>query len=153
LLRGITRGALIAALYAALTLLFAPLSYSYLQVRISEALTVLPILTPTAIPALFVGTLLANLLSPVGWPDVVFGSLLTLIAATVTYHLRKHAFFALLSPVLVNAFGVSAYLFSFYRIPYWLSVATVGLGEAIAVFLLGYPLLRILQSRKRELNI
>jgi uncharacterized membrane protein len=153
LLREVTRGALIAALYAALTLIFAPLSYSYVQLRISEALTVLPIVTPTAIPALFVGTLLANLLSPVGWPDIVFGSLLTLIAAAGTYYLRRRVFFALLSPVLVNAFGVSAYLFSFYRIPYWLSVATVALGEALVVFLLGYPLLRVMQSRMREWNI
>lgn len=153
MLKEITRGALIASLYAALTVLFAPVSFSYLQVRISEALTVLPILTPAAVPALFVGTLLANFLSPVGWPDVVFGSLLTLVAATGTYYLRRRVFLALLSPVVVNAFGVSAYLYSFYKIPYWLSVGTVALGELIAVFLLGYPLLRVLRSRRREWNI
>jgi len=150
----LAQGALIAALYAVLTLIppLNSISYGPVQVRVSEALTVLPILTPVAIPALFLGCLVANILGPVGLYDILFGPLFTLIAAYGTYRLRKNTFLALSSPVLVNAFGVSLYLPLIFKppaifglSPYWASVLTVGAGEVIAVFVLGYPLLKALR--------
>jgi uncharacterized membrane protein len=97
----------IAAVYIVLSLTFAPISFGVYQVRVSEALTVLPFLTPAAVPGLFVGVLVANNFGGIGWVDVVFGSLLTLLAALGTrgmYHLSRTAFsniVALLAPVLL----------------------------------------------------
>ena len=86
----LTQGAAIAALYVVLTLIFAPISFGEMQVRISEALTILPLFTPAAIPGLFVGCILANLLGGAIVWDVVFGSLATLIGAVGGYLLRKN---------------------------------------------------------------
>lgn len=159
----VTQAALIAAVYVALTLALAPISFAAVQLRVSEALTVLPILTPAAVPGLFVGALIANALgSPFGIVDVVFGSLLTLIAAALTRYLRKRTFLALLPPVVANALGVPAYLIFLTQLPrmpigqvtlspYWAAVATIGAGEAAAVFGIGYPLLVVLRRFAREL--
>ena len=82
--------ALIAALYAALTLAFQPISYGAVQFRISEALTLLPVLFPQAVPGLTLGCLISNLFNPMGATvyDVVFGTLATLIAAVITWRMR-----------------------------------------------------------------
>lgn len=155
--RHITQAALVAAIYVALTLVFQPISFHVVQLRISEALTVLPMLSPAAVPGLFAGALIANALgSPFGLVDVALGSLLTLFAAILTRALRKWTFPALLSPVLVNALGVAAYLQFLTRMPvlriggasippYWAGALTIGAGEAAAVFALGYPLLVVLR--------
>ena len=82
------QGAIIAAMYAALTILFAPISYGAVQVRISEAFTILPLFTPAAIPGLFIGCLLANILGGAIVWDIIFGSLATLIGAALGYLLR-----------------------------------------------------------------
>ena len=82
--RALARGAIIAALYTALTVLLAPLSYGEVQIRFSEAFTLLPILMPEAVPALLVGCLLANILGGCTIFDIVFGSLATLLAALCT---------------------------------------------------------------------
>jgi uncharacterized membrane protein len=258
---------LIAAVYAVLTAALAPISFGVYQVRIAEALTVLPFLTPAAIPGLFIGCLIGNLFGGLGWLDIVFGSTITLLAALATraiYHLSKTrlanalAFFpaavlwvsaayllavegfefvlvgwlilavfanvaaarlaatygskgsvamvavaslallalamALLSdhpdqtsylfgglalagawlvtyvmtytfikgtnpnillaplpPVLFNAFGVSAYLAPLIEVDYWLCVQMVGIGQMVACYLLGLPLLLILKKRKNVL--
>ena len=89
--RALARGAIIAALYTALTVLLAPLSYGEVQIRFSEAFTLLPILMPEAVPALLVGCLLANILGGCTIFDIVFGSLATLLAALCT---RRRAFSA-----------------------------------------------------------
>ena len=85
----LTRGAIIAALYAAITLLLAPISYGEVQVRIAEALTLLPILLPEAVPALTIGCLLANILGGTTIFDILFGTLATLLAAICTRLLSK----------------------------------------------------------------
>ena len=87
--RALARGAIIAALYTALTVLLAPLSYGEVQIRFSEAFTLLPILMPEAVPALLVGCLLANILGGCTIFDIVFGSLATLLAALCTRPARK----------------------------------------------------------------
>lgn len=144
----LTRGAIIAAVYAALTLV-NPFGYEQVQVRISEALTVLPFFEPAAIPGLFVGCLIANLRSPFGLLDIIGGSLLTLIAAYLTWRIKKLVL-ALLPPVLINAFGVALIIKIVAEHPwaYLLIALSVGIGQAIAVYGLGYPLLLFMLKRK-----
>jgi uncharacterized membrane protein len=145
--KNVARIGIIAGLYLAITFLLAPFSFGPLQVRAAEALTLLPILYPEAIPGLFLGCLLANLLGPFGVVDIVFGSLTTLLAAIMTHYFR-HSFVAYLSPIFLNAFIVSLYLYAFFRIPYWPTVLTIGLGESIAVLALGIPLIRLIKIHK-----
>ncbi|MGI5822513.1 MAG: QueT transporter family protein [Dethiobacteria bacterium] len=147
--RQIARTGAIAGLYLALTFLFSGISFGPLQVRIAEALTLLPILFPEAVPALFLGCFLANLLGPYGAVDIVFGSLTTLLAALLTYRFRRLPL-GWLSPIVCNALGVSLYLYAFFRIPYWPTVLTIGLGESIAVLALGLPLLHLLKTREKQ---
>jgi len=260
---------LIAALYTVLSIAFLPISFGVYQIRVAEALTVLPFLTPAAIPGLFIGCLLANILGGMGWLDIVFGPLITLVAAILTrytYHFSKrftgrqlaafpvllmwvgavyllngfemsaqivvglglsaiafivaiigeklgstgksavswlwavritavlvtsyavhlmrvsadarlylfgglvliaatittmvlsriwftggnpNVLVAPLPPVLLNAFGVSAYLAPLIGVNYWFSVQMVGVGQLIACYLIGLPLLMLLGKRKR----
>ena len=147
----IARAAIIAALYAALTVLIIPGSYGIMQFRVSEALTVLPVFTPAAIPGLFIGCLVANIVSPVGLIDMVIGSAATLIAAVATYYLRdKNRLLALLPPVIVNAAMVGMELYYFYNVgfPLYACMLWVGLGEAGVCYLLGYPLSLLLDKYK-----
>ena len=148
---------IVGGLYAALSIGVAPLSYGVYQVRLAEALTVLPFLSRAAVPGLFVGCLLANLFGGMGWQDVVFGSLLTLAAAGLTSasarlpHRRTARWLAPLPPVVLNAFGVSLYLAPLLGYNYWFSVQMIGLGEVVACFVLGLPLLLIAERRLRHI--
>lgn len=146
----ITRIALIAALYAGLTVALAPISYGPLQVRVSEALTVLPIFFPEAVPGLFLGCLVANIFGGLGIYDIVFGSLLTLVAAYGTAKFRGHPVIALTSPVVVNGFGVPLYLSILFNMPYIVTALYVLAGEAAAVYLLG-GLVYLALSRRVEI--
>ena len=143
--RSVCLSAMIAALYAALTLLLAPISYGAIQCRISEAMTLLPILLPQAIPGLVIGCLVANLLSPVAIWDVIFGTLATLIAALGTYWLRKKPLLAALCPVVANGVIVGVMLAVFYALPLWMTMLEVAVGEAVAVAL-GFILLAALRK-------
>lgn len=142
----------IAALYAVLAY-FASIfgvAYGPIQCRFSEALCVLPFLFPAATPGLFVGCLVANLLSPYGALDIIFGSLATLLAAVWTQH-THHKWLAPLPPVLCNAVIVGAVI-SFQETGFTGAFAgtfaynavTVGVGEAIACYVLGGVLLTVL---------
>lgn len=144
--RLITRAGAIAAAYTVLTYLLAPISYGPVQLRISEALTVLPIFYPEAIPGLFVGVMVANILGGLGPWDIFGGSFVTLAGAFVTYRWRD-SIIAYLSPIVLNAFLISAYLSVLYGMPYWLTVLSIGASEAAVVFGIGYPLVRFLRSR------
>ncbi|MCG2807603.1 MAG: QueT transporter family protein [Coriobacteriia bacterium] len=169
----ITQAGVIAAVYAAFTLLIlqmpSQLGWGPVQFRVSEAVTVLALITPAAIPGLALGTLAANSfmvtqLGPIALLDVVFGSLATLIGAGWSWRFRERRLLALAGPVLSNALIVPAYLpamlvgIGFYRIPLlgldlessWLAmyafgVVAVGLGQAIVVYGLGWPLLAALE--------
>ena len=132
--RSLCISAAIAALYAALTLLLAPISYGDWQCRVSEALTMLPLLMPQAVPGLFVGCILANLLGPsAGIFDIVFGSLATLIAALGTWYLRKNKWLAAACPVVANGVIVGLVLSLSFHLPFLLTAIQVAAGEAIAV--------------------
>ena len=140
--RRLARGAVIAALYTALTLLLAPISYGQLQVRLSEALTLLPILLPEAVPALAIGCLLSNILGGCTIFDIVFGTLATLLAALCTRRLRGKFWFAAAMPVVFNGVIVGAVVHYCYSpaFPLPLCMLTVAIGEAIACMIVG-PLL------------
>jgi len=146
----------LASLYISFTILFAPISFGNIQVRVAEALTVLPYLTPLAIPALFIGVLLANIFGGLGPWDIIGGSLLTLLAAFLTHYLRKtdKPWLAPVPPILLNAFGVSAYLqfliegFEPSLKTYLFFVFTIGVGQLIACYVLGYPFLKYLIKSK-----
>ena len=139
--------ALIASTYSILTLVLGEFGFSWIQVRISEALTPLPFLMGfPAVAGLTLGCLVANWFSPIGLPDMIFGPLLTLTAALLSWKLNfERKVVACIYPVLVNAFGVSAYVSLFYGLPYMISVVTIAVGEFIAVVLVGYPLLRAIE--------
>lgn len=148
--KSLTKIAIIAAIYAGITIAVAPLSYAVMQIRISEAMTILPVFTPLAIPGLFIGCLIANLLSPVGFIDVVIGSLATLIGALGTYALRKHRVLAMFCPVIANAVLVGGMLYyvAGVNLPLWLCMMWVGLGEAAACFVVGLTLGKLLDRHK-----
>lgn len=145
----ITHAAVIAALYVVLTLVANAfgLANSAIQVRFSEALTILPYFTPAAIPGLFVGCLLANLMTGAALPDILFGSLATLLGAIFTRKLRKYKWMAPLPPIAANAILIPPVLLFAYGIkPYWFSLLTVTVGEIISCGVLGMILLFSLQK-------
>jgi uncharacterized membrane protein len=144
--RFIVEAAIIAAMYAALTILI-PGGSGQIQVRVSEALTVLPFFTPAAIPGLLVGCLIANLFVGAGPYDIIFGSLATLLAAFLTYKMPRK-FLAPLPPVVINAIVVAFILKMAMNAPLLFTMATVAVGEIIACYVLGYPLLLLLEKQK-----
>ncbi len=147
-----TQAALIAALYVVITWYINAfnLANGAIQLRISEALTILPVFTPAAIPGLFVGCLLSNTLTGCVIWDIIFGSLATLIGAFGTYLLRKTKFIFTLPPVIANMLIVPAVLRYAYGIgdAYWYLMVTVGIGEAISVCVLGFLLRKVLEKSK-----
>ena len=156
--RFLTEAAMIAAGYTVLTLLAMMLNLAYgpVQFRFSEALTVLPVLTPAAVPGLAVGCLLSNLWSSMGALDIIFGTAATLLAALTTYRVRNIRvkgipILAPLPPVLFNALivGVEITIVSpgGFVFPAFLANAlSVGLGELAVCYVLGLPLLVALEK-------
>ena len=170
----LARVGVIAAAYAACTLIallfLGSLAWGPIQFRVSEALCVLALFTPAAIPGLTLGCVIANVMNIVisgtgmlGMLDVVFGSLATFAGALFTWKMRHHPLVALAGPVLANALIVPVYLplllqgVGFYTIPFttisldnsWLfmylfGLVTTGVGEAVIMYVLGYPLARSL---------
>ena len=136
----IAQAAMVAAIYVVLTLLGASFSYGEVQVRISEALTILPVFTPAAIPGLFIGCLLSNILGGCILPDIIFGSLATLIGAIFTWMLRNNnRFLAPLPPIIANVIVVPFVLRYGYQVPLPIPfmMLTVGIGEVISCGVLG----------------
>ena len=148
------QAAMIAAIYVVLTLVFAPFSYQEVQVRISEALTILPVFTPAAIPGLFIGCLISNILGGCIIPDIIFGSLATLIGAVFTYLLRsQNKFLAPLPPIIANALIVPFVLHYGYQIPLPIPfmMLTVGIGEIISCGVLGMSLYAALNKYRHTI--
>lgn len=147
----ITHAAIIAALYVVLTYLASMLGLSsgVIQIRFSEALTILPYFTPAAIPGLFVGCIIANLLSGAVIWDVVFGSFATLLGAVVTYLLKnKTKWLAPIPPILANTIVIPFVLTYAYGVPDGLGflMLTVGIGEIISCGILGMVLIKCLEK-------
>ena len=148
----ITQGAAIAAVYVALTMIVAPIAFGPVQFRISEALCVLPYFLPSAVPGVTVGCFLANLLCGAAPLDVVFGSIATLIGAVGSYYLgKKNKWLVCLPPILSNTIIVPWVLRYAYGsidlIPY--AMLTVGIGEILAIGVLGNLLLLALERNHR----
>ena len=143
-----TQAAVIAALYTVLTMIAAgfDLASGAVQVRFSEALTILPFFTPAAIPGLTIGCLLSNILTGCALPDIIFGTLATLIGALGTYALREHRWLCALPPIVSNAVIIPFVLTFAYHIPGGipLFMLTVGAGELIPCMGLGQLLLQVL---------
>ena len=132
--------AAIAAIYTVLTMVFAPISFGPIQFRISEALCILPFFTPAAVPGLFIGCLISNIFGGCILPDIIFGSLATLIGAVFTWQLRrKSRFLAPLPPILANVLIVPFVLRYGYQVPLPIPfmMLTVGIGEVISCGVLG----------------
>ena len=150
--RGMVYASAIAAIYVVLTLVSAAvgLSGGVIQFRLSEALTVLPVFTGAAVPGLFIGCAIANLVTGALPWDVAIGSLATLIGAYLTYRFRNRPKLAPVFPILSNGLIVPFVLKYVYDFPgsYWYFFLTVTVGEAVCCGLLGYLLYRVLNRRE-----
>ena len=136
----LAEAAAIGAIYVVLTLLFAPLSFGEVQIRFSEALTILPFFTPAAIPGLFIGCIIANLFGGAIPVDIIFGSIATLIGAVFTYKLRhSNRFLAPIPPIAANTVIVPFVLRFGYgvNLPIPLMMLTVGIGEVVSCAVVG----------------
>ena len=177
--------ALIAAIYAALTIMLAPISYGPLQIRVAEIFTILPFFSLFSIWGLFVGCLVSNFFSPYGIIDMIFGSMATLIAAILTYYIGRSKlpykkYLAPLPAVIVNALIVAflvncitvanpvqigvafnkiisnpkelssfiKFTINFNWVAFWGSALWIGLGELIACYFLGLPLIIAIEKNK-----
>ncbi|MBR5535361.1 MAG: QueT transporter family protein [Clostridia bacterium] len=152
----LSRAAVIAAFYAALCFFLKPLSFGSIQLRVSETLCVLPIFIPEAILGLFIGCVIANLLGGALLIDVILGSITTFTAAVLTRFISKRTdniYLSLFPPVILNALIVGAYVPFIYSdisqvnpVPIVLfSMLTVGIGQAVVIYLLGIPFSRALK--------
>lgn len=150
--RFITRAALIAAIYVVLTGIsyFAGLDKGVIQFRISEALCFLPCFLPAAIPGLSIGCLISNIIYGGALPDIIFGSLATLIGALGTYFLRKYPLLAPIPSIIANALIIPPVLIFAYGATeaYWFILLTVTAGEALSCAAVGYPLMFLLKRYK-----
>ncbi|MBR3994423.1 MAG: QueT transporter family protein [Clostridia bacterium] len=156
--KAITKSAIIAAIYVVITLIASlfGLSSGAIQVRFSEALTVLPYFTPAAVPGLFVGCIISNIISGCLLWDIVFGSLATLIGAIGTYFLRKKSiWFAPIPPIVANTVIIPYVLKNVYQLKEAVSYffVTVFIGELVSCGVLGLLLSMLLKRRKDLVDI
>ena len=149
----ICQAAVIAALYVVLTYVFSAFASGVIQVRVSEALTILPAFTPAAIPGLVIGCLLSNTLTGCVLLDIIFGSVATLIGALGSYALRRHTWLVPIPPIVSNMVIVPFVLRYAYgatdAFPFM--IATVGAGEIISCYLLGMLLYVALKKMNHSL--
>ena len=149
----ICQAAVIAALYVVLTYVFSAFASGVIQVRVSEALTILPAFTPAAIPGLVIGCLLSNTLTGCVLLDIIFGSVATLIGALGSYALRRHTWLVPIPPIVSNMVIVPFVLRYAYgatdAFPFM--IATVGAGEIISCYLLGMLLYGALKKMNHTL--
>ncbi len=150
----ITRASLIAGLYIVLTMVsnMMGLASGAIQFRLSEALTLLPVIFPESIWGLFIGCLLSNVLTGCVIWDVIFGSLATLIAAIATHKLKKKRFLASLCPVVSNAIIVPFVLKYAYGLgdAWWYLCLTVGIGEAVVCMILAPIVLKGIEKHIKK---
>lgn len=151
----IAESAIIAALYAVLTWLFAPISYGSVQFRISEVLVLLVVFNPKYAFALIIGCFVSNITSTLGWYDMLFGTLATTLAIIPMCFIKKMPIAAIF-PVISNAIIVSIELglaFDLWGLAFLYDVLTVGLGELVVLYALGIPLMYALAKNKAVVEI
>lgn len=144
----LTKAAIIAALYIVSTMLFSPIAFGENQVRISEALNVLVYFTPSAIPGLFVGCILANLSSPFGIIDIAFGSIATLLAAFTASKI-KNKYLVGIPSILFNGLFVGFILYKMASIPFVAGFISVSIGQAVSLYVVGLPLLLLIEKNQK----
>ncbi len=146
----ISRTAILAAVYFVITVGLSPISYGAVQVRLAEALTLLPFyFGPWAAVSLWIGVAFANALGPLGIVDIIGGSLITLIAGFLTAS-SPNRWVGAIWPVLLNALGVAAILSYVLNLPYWPTALSVGAGQFVAVWMVGLPLMSVLIPYLRQ---
>ena len=158
----LARTALITALYVALSLLVMPLSFGFIQVRISEGLTLLALIMPECIPGLYLGCIISNLVGGCAPLDIIFGSLITLVAAILTFisgKIIKKTWLKILVggifPVLLNALFLPLiwyYCYGQMEFIYIVQAGIIFLGQALAVYLVGTPLFLVIKKYNRLLT-
>ena len=146
MIKKLAMSGMIAGLYVTLTLALSPFSYGPLQFRVAEALAMLPYFMPEAIPGLFIGCLLSNLIGGFGLIDIIVGSAATLTAGWLTYKMPA-IWIAAVPPVLVNALAVGFYVGVITETPVIYSMVYIGVSQAIICFGIGIPLSLLLASR------
>ncbi|KEH88932.1 membrane protein [Clostridium novyi A str. BKT29909] len=142
----ITKVAIVAAVYAVLTAVIAPISYGPIQFRISEIMTLLAFIDPLYIPGLVLGCAISNLFSPLGIVDVVVGTTATFISVYMISK-SKNLFIASLWPT-INCIFIGAELYYLQHLPFWLTSLEVAIGEFVVVTLIGYPIFRVLLKKR-----
>ena len=150
----LAQGAVIAALYVALTIVFAPISFREVQVRIAEALTILPLFSGAAVPGLFIGCLLANFIGGAAVPDIIFGSLATLIGAIGTRMLRnRKPVLGTIPPILSNTVIIPFVLRYAYSVelPIPILMLSLFIGEVLSCGVLGMILYYALNRRRQAI--
>lgn len=143
----IADSAIIAALYVALTWILAPISYGAIQFRISEALILLVALNPKYAYALVIGCFVANTTSPMGWYDMVFGTLATLLAILPMLKIKRlgiSSFFPVISNAVIVSVELGIAFDMFAAEAFWFNILTIGLGEAVVLYCIGIPLMTAL---------
>lgn len=153
--RYLTKASLIAAIYIVLVIVqslslpFANLTFGPIQLRIAEGLTLLPLVEIAAIPGLFVGCIVSNLLlatySGFGLIDIIGGSLVTLFAAYLTSKM-KNKFMGIIPPVILNGFIVSIWVSYFTKIPYLYVALGISVGELLSVIIFGNLILYVYEK-------
>ena len=153
--KNLVHAAVIAAVYATLTILLEPISYGPVQFRLAEALTVLPAILPSSIPGLFIGCIIANMAGAFGLADVVFCSLATLLASVSTYLLRNKPLLYPLPPAIFNGLIVGAYVYLLYdrTYPLPLTMLFIALSELVLTYALGLPLVSLIKKNPELVRI
>ena len=151
----IVKAAVIGTIYALLTLILSPFSYGVMQVRFSEALCVLALYTPAAIPGLTIGCFFANFIGANGIIDAIVGSLATLIGSAGIYALRRYKYASLAANVLSNAVLVGLMLKKWFGVPFSAitCILWVGMGELLSCYALGIPLIKYLDKHSHDLGL
>ncbi|SKA72907.1 Uncharacterized membrane protein [Clostridium sp. USBA 49] len=144
----------IAAIYAVLTIILKPISYGPLQIRISEALTVLPFFSSFSILGLTIGCFISNIFGDVGMLDIIFGPIATLLSAILTYLIGKSnfkfsKFLAPIPPIVINGIVVGKILNYTQNFPLIPTMLWVGFGELIACYIIGLPLMSLIEKNPK----
>jgi Predicted membrane protein len=151
--RYIAHAGIIATIYVALTIIFQPISFGEMQVRVAEILTILPFFTPAAVPGLFIGCLLANIFGSSLILDIIIGSLSTLLAAYISYRLRFNKYLVPIPPIVGGIIFVPLILYfsGITTIPIPLLMLSVGIGQFISCGILGITLLFFLEKYRSHI--
>lgn len=152
--RKLVVSALIAGLYAALTLVLGAISYGPIQFRIAEIMVLLPFIRKDYIWGLTIGCFLANVIGPYGVPDIIFGTTATFLSVYAVYltskHMKNNKYALLIAsiwPTIINAVVIGLMLNKFFGVPMFLGMIQVGFGQFVVITIIGVPLYKSLEKK------